>query len=252
MSLILHCGSEAVDKNILPTLPVPPPMGARHAVRPFHEDVEIIREQIVRIGGTVNEEAYGVKFGPRWPRQFFGLIGVSFENLHLYDDYQLLIGVRGSYDQTLPRALAVGSQVFVCDNLAFSAEIQVVTKQTTNIDKRLPGLLAGAIERIPALAAHQDEKFEKYKNFELGVVEADAMIIELVRRGAINPSQVGLVLKEWDNPSHMEHGEHGMSLWRLHNAITEAIKPKSTERSGIPQTWGRTQIMTEFFDRVSA
>nr|MBS0019438.1 hypothetical protein [Gammaproteobacteria bacterium] len=49
-----------------------------------------------------------------------------------------MVGLRGSYDQTLPRGLAVGSRVFVCDNLAFSGEVTIKTKQTTFIGQRLP------------------------------------------------------------------------------------------------------------------
>jgi hypothetical protein len=250
MALILHCGAEHVDPAVLSQLPVPPPMGARHVIRPFSEDVEIIKDRLSNIGGFIQEEAYGVKMGAVYPKQFFGIIGVKFSGVHTDDSYQVIVGVRGSYDQSLPRGLAMGSRVLVCDNLAFSGEVNVTTKQTTNIDKRLPGLLARAIEQLPLLAEHQQLKFDAYRNFQLDPVEADAMMVELVRRGAVAPSQIGKIVQEWDHPSHKEHADQGNSLWRFHNAVTEASKPTSPDRAGVPQAWGRTQIMTKFFDEM--
>jgi len=252
MGLMLHCGAEHVDEAVLETLPVPSAMGNRHVILPFHEDVSMVKDRLEAIGGVIEESAFGVKFGEYYPKQFFGLLGVRFSGVHTDDSYQVVVGLRGSYDQSLPRGMAMGSRVFVCDNLAFSGEVSVYTKQTTNIRSRLPGLIAGAIDQLPQLAMHQQEKFEKYRNFLLDPVEADHLMVELVRRGAILPSSIGRILQEWDVPSHREHAEDGKSLWTFHNAVTEASKPTNPEKSGIPSLWGRTQIMTQFFDEVTA
>jgi glycerol-3-phosphate responsive antiterminator len=60
-----------------------------------------------------------------------------------------MVGIRGSYDQSMSRMLGVGSRVFVCDNMAFSTEVSIATKQTTNIGSRLPGLMRAAVAQIP-------------------------------------------------------------------------------------------------------
>lgn len=251
MSLILHCGAGAIDINELRELPVPAPMGNRHVIRPFHEDVDLIKERMENLGAYVEEEGFGVKWKGDFPAQFFGLMAVRFSGIETDDSYQVLVGLRGSYDQSLPRGIAIGSRVTVCDNLAFSGEIEVKTRQTTNINSRIKGFIGSALDQLPLLVEHQQMRFDKYRSMVLDPVEADAILVELVRRGAIVPSSLGRIINEWDHPSHPEHEEQGMSVWRLHNAITEGSKPMSTEKFAVPQIWGRTQIMTRFLDSLN-
>jgi len=247
MALLLHCGAAHVSYDELAHLPVPDARGSRHAVRPFVDDVDIVLDQFQSIGARVEDTAYGVLSRDGLPARFFGLIELRLPNVE-DEDFGLMVGLRGSYDQTLPRGLAVGSRVFVCDNLAFSGEVTIKTKQTTYIAQRLPRLIAQAVDRIPSLAAAQSAKFDAYRNTTVGQRTGDAMLVELVRRGAMAPSQLGVAIKEWDTPSHQEHAALGWTTWRLHNAVTQAIKPANPERAAVPMTWQRTQLMTRFLD----
>lgn len=251
--LMLHCGADHVTRHELAALPVPAPRGARHVTRPFIDDVELVRQRFVHEGVVVDDEGYGVKFDKATgePLQFFGIMSIRIQGVGQDGSYGLMVGLRGSYDQTLTRALAVGSRVFVCDNLAFSGEIEIKTRQTLNIAKRIPTLLGDAIARIPDLAVSQQQRFDAYRNYQLKPRWGDALLVELVRQGAMVPSQLGRAIAEWDNPSHEEHAEQGHSLWRLHNAVTEAIKPTNPERAAVPITWERTRTMTAVFDRVA-
>jgi hypothetical protein len=249
MSLVLHCGAAHVTYDELAHLPVPDARGSRHAVRPFVDDVDIVLDQFQSIGARVEDTAYGVLTRDGMPARFFGLIELRLPNV-ADDDFGLMVGLRGSYDQTLPRGLAVGSSVFVCDNLAFSGEVTIKTKQTTYIGQRLPRLITQAVDRIPALALAQSAKFDAYRNTTIGQRAGDAMLVEMVRRGALAPSQLGVAISEWDQPSHQEHADLGWSVWRLHNAITQAIKPSNPERAAVPMTWQRTQVMTRYLDET--
>lgn len=251
--LMLHCGADSLTRHQLAELPVPEPKGKRHVTRPFIDDVELVRDRFVHEGVVVEDEGYGVKFDKATgdPLQFFGILAVSIPGLNGDGSYGLMVGLRGSYDQTLTRALAVGSRVFVCDNLAFSGEIEIRTRQTLNIAKRIPGLLGDAIARVPDLAVSQQQRFDAYRNVELKPRWGDALLVDLVRKGALVPSQLGRAIAEWDNPSHDEHAEQQHSLWRLHNAVTEAIKPANPQRAAVPVTWERTRILTDVLDQVA-
>lgn len=247
MSLMLHCGANAVDRNTLATLPVPNARGRMHVTRPFIEDVDLISGFMQSIGLHIQDEGFGITYDERQnPKRFFGLMKVSLSDHE--SDYGLTVGLRGSYDQSLPRGLAVGSHVFVCDNLAFSGEITIKTKQTTNVGRRLPAMLEHAVSQIPTMAMLQDKRFEAYRNTCLSHERGDQLLIELVRQQALMPSQLGRALAEWDTPSHEEHAQEGATIWQLHNAVTEAIKPSNVERSVIPQAWDRTRTMTRLFD----
>jgi hypothetical protein len=138
-----------------------------------------VLDQFQSIGARVEDTAYGVLTRDGMPARFFGLIELQLPNVAGNDDFGLMVGLRGSYDQTLPRGLAVGSRVFVCDNLAFSGDVTIKTKQTTYIGQRLPRLIAQAVDRIPALASAQSAKFDAYRNTTIGQRAGDAMVLAL-------------------------------------------------------------------------
>ena len=256
MSLCLHAGASAIDRAGLAVLPLAQPRGSRHIIRPFIEDVELVDHFLSGEGYAITDEAFGVKTGnDGLPTQFFGALEIrprvlTGEYLPAAGDdtFALTVGIRGSYDQSLPRGLAVGSRVFVCDNLAFSGEVTVTTKQTLNVADRLPTLLRDAVARIPGVAEQQNRRFDAYRNHQIKSRAGDAILIECVRRGILNPSNVGAAIKEWDEPRHAEHAAQGYSVWRLFNAVTEAIKPANTERAHILPAWDRTTKLTQYLD----
>ena len=254
MSLCLHAGAEAINRDALATLPLPAARGPRHVIRPFVEDVELIDGFLRTEGFRIKEEAFGVKTDAKgFPSQFFGALEIrqaALEGEYLpAEEFALTVGLRGSYDQSLPRGIAVGSRVFVCDNLAFSGEVSVYSKQTTNIGNRIGGLLRDAVAQVPALVEHQNKRFEAYRNYSLSQQKGDAILIECVRRGILNPSNVGQAIKEWDEPRHAEHIADGRTVWTLFNAVTEAIKPSNPERAHVLGAWNRTVPLTQYLDR---
>ncbi len=248
--LMLHCGASAISRGELAAMPLPAPMGPRHVIRPYIEDVELVSDALNEYGLGVVDEAFGATHdGAR----FFGVLECKPLEGELLSpkEYSLLVGIRGSYDQSMSRGIAAGSRVFVCDNLSFSGEVSIQTRQTTNIGDRLPGLLVDAVAKVPAMARHQHQRFEAYKGTRLTQRQGDAAIIELVRRGVINPSIVGKVIQEWDEPSHEEHASDGFTAWRLYNAVTESLKPSNKDRFAVPTLWQRTIPLSDFMDSAA-
>ena len=64
---------------------------------------------------------------------------------HAQDDYGLVIGLRNSHDKSFPASIALGSGVFVCDNLAFSAEVTIARRHTRFIERDLPRVVHTAV-----------------------------------------------------------------------------------------------------------
>ena len=248
--MILHCGAKSISRPELALLPVPQPMGPRHVIRPFIEDVELVTDEMLGLGLQVTDEAFGVSYTEAGvPAQFFGLLEVK-QPTDNPEEFGLMVGLRGSYNQRLPRGLAVGSRVFVCDNLAFSGSIEMHTKQTTNVSSRIPALIREAVSQIPEMAEMQTRRFDGYREHQVARRVGDAMLIEMVRRGILMPSHLGRALNEWDKSAHEEHEQFGDSLWKLHNAVTEALKPANPERGNVPAVWERTTKMTAMLDEV--
>lgn len=250
MSLMLHAGGGAICREDLANLPIPAPLGPRHVVRPFIEDVVAVTDLMRASGLRIKDEAFGITGSAQDPKRFFGVIETVLDGEHLTgDEYALMVGLRGSYDQSLPRGLAVGSRVFVCDNLAFSGEIALSTKQTTYLNRRIPEMLARAVGRIPQMAIHQAQRFEGYRNTSLKQRWGDAALVELFRRDVLNSQTLPRALREWDEPTHPEHIADGRTVWTLHNAVTEAVKPTEGRANVLP-AWDKTRKLTEFLDQV--
>lgn len=247
MSLILHTGANSVTRDELATLPAPRSIGPRHHPIPFADLVERVQDHFGGIGATLKDESYGLlRTTTGEPRRMFGLMEIDLPD-HVDATYSLQIGLRSSYDQSISAGLAVGSRVTVCDNMLMSGTVKLMTKNTTFIDRRLNGLIGQTVARIPQMAEAQSSFFERMKNTEISKKDGDAMLIEIVRRGALNASQLATAIREWDAPRWDEHGELGYTGWRLMNACTEAMKqPGSPNALGL--TWARSEILRSFLD----
>lgn len=248
MGLMLHAGAQAITRTDLALLPEPQSLGPRHCPMPFIEDVELISHELLSNGLHITDEQFGVLYDKdQLPTRFFGVMELNHEAL----DHALVVGMRGSYDQSISRGLAVGSRVFVCDNLAFSGEVTYQTKQTTFIGQRLPRMIADAAHRVPQLAHLQQIRFDKYRACELRPRQGDAALVELIRRGVLNANSVQRAIAEWDTPTYEEHLENGRTVWTLMQAVTEAIKAKDPEKPNVLPVWDRTVTMTKFLDEVA-
>ena len=253
MSLMLHCGAEPMTRQAIDLLPTPEAMGARHNPVPYGDFIDLTTSALNHVGLKIKDEQFGaLKDGGR----FFGLMELE-PAFGSSDDFGLMVGLRASHDQSLARGLVVGSRVFVCDNLAFSGEVKISTKQTTNIMDRLPGMVYQAVETIPGHFEVQEHRFEAYKDREIKPRWGDAALVEMIRRGVLSPSAMGKAMLEWDKPSHEEHAQYGHSVWRLQNAVTEALKApidaltNRPTRANAPAVMEKTVRMTRFLDEIA-
>ena len=165
--------------------------------------------------------------------RYFGLFQVADLNA-VESDYAFVVGLRNSHDQRFPAALCLGSQVFVCDNLAFSAEVKIARRHTRYIERDLPEVVGRAIGRLADFRTDQSKRFDTYRNTELGHEKAHDLIIKLLDGKAITQTQLPDVLTEWRTPRHPEFAE-GQNIWRLFNACTEAVTSVCTSRANRPR-----------------
>ena len=210
-------------------LATPPAMGRFHKPYSFADYVNNVEESLDRAGLTIVDQEYEVTPDAM---SLFGAMEVvpralEGELIPADSDYRLLVGVRGSHNQRIPRGLVLGSRVMVCSNLCFSGNIgQFNSKQTTNLVKRLPRLIAEVVGQIPELAQAQDDKFAAYKDYQFSNPRAgDAALVEIFRQGGLSAAQLGKAIREYDQPTYKEHAEFGKSAWLAMNAVTEALKP---------------------------
>ncbi len=243
-----------ITRNELNLLETPQALGRFHQPLGFGEYVDNIYESLDLLGLEVRNEEFEVVNDNN---RLFGALEVGLKegDLITSDEWKVLVGLRGSHDQSVPRGLVLGSQVLVCSNLCFSGNIaNISTKQTTNIRSRLPSLIRNAVEHIPELAHLEEQRFDAYKGLELKPRVGDAGLVELYRRGAFTNAQLARAIGEWESPTYEEHthadaGALTRSGWRLFNACTESLKPatESSNADGNALT-RRTQIVSGFLN----
>lgn len=215
--LYLHCGSVPTELNIINDAYTPQPTETHHPIS--HGDyLETIETQLKTSGLTVDSRSYGLSHEGN---RMFSLFGLSRENGE-NGTFKNVLGIRNSHDKTFSAGLVCGSQVFVCDNLAFSGEIKMTRKHTTNIMRDLPNLVYEMISEVVKGWISQECRYEGYQNTELNQAGSDQLMGAAMRNEAIPPSKLRKVYNEWSEPRHDEFKPR--TAWSMFNSFTEVLK----------------------------
>jgi len=215
-NLCLHAGAFEVPRRALAAVPTPRPTDTWHPI-PHETYVHRIEQALPDYGLSVVQEAHAITHdGTR----YFGLVQV--QNGCSSPDYTWVLGLRNSHDKSLPAGLVAGSQVFVCDNLAFSGEVSISRKHTPNILCDLPGLVDSALTRLLDLFRFQDRRVERYKSVHLDDADAHDLTIRALDSGVVCASRIPDVLREWRTPRHAAFEPR--TAWSWFNAVTETLK----------------------------
>ena len=216
-NLCLHCGAAEVPRKALAAVPTPAPTETWRPI-PHEEYVRQVEWELPRYGLDVVNAAYALTHdGGR----FFGLLQVTRNGLE-NSEHSLVVGLRNSHDKTLTAGLVAGSQVFVCDNLAFSGEVSVSRKHTSFITMDLPGLIGNAVGRLLGLFQTQDQRVARYRATQLSDAAAHDLTVQALDARVICASKIPRVLKEWREPIH--EAFRPRTTWSWFNAVTEALK----------------------------
>jgi hypothetical protein len=214
MSMVLHCGGELVTRDQIDTVHAPP---ATHTWTPVaHGDVvDMVEQSITGSGLEITDRQFALA---RSGQRMFGTITLAGGT-----DYATVIGVRNSHDKSFPVSFCLGSRVFVCDNLAFSAEVVVKTKHSRLVLDRLPRLVNEGVARLIEKRGHQARRIEAYKESEVrGLPHLHDLVLRSYRANAIPARAISEVLDEYDSPQHPEFAEP--TLWSYFNSVTEVLK----------------------------
>jgi hypothetical protein len=214
MTLMLHVNAAAIDYDGLRQLATPEPTMTHVPISHFRL-VDLLKTTLGMYGHEVTAEHHGItQDGMR----YFGLISLRSS----YTGYEDTVGLRNSHDRSFPVGIGFGSRVFVCDNMAFSADTVIKRRHTVNLKRDLPGIVGELIEPLAIQREAQALKISHYKLTMLTAKQADYGIMQLYRQGVINIQRVPDVLKEWDQPSFNDLEDS--SAWRLFNAVTYALQ----------------------------
>jgi hypothetical protein len=237
---MLHAGAQPIDYSNLCSL-VTPEGTATHSPLAHFRIVDMLRHSLGFYGHEISKEDFGIS--PDGAR-FFGLLALKSP----YGDYTDTVGLRNSHDKTFPIGVAFGSEVFVCDNLAFSAETVIKRKHTPNAWRDLHGLVGGIVEGLMVARDRQAKQIENYKTVELTDAATDHAVLEMYRQGVVTITRVPELLKEYAKPRHAEWGER--KAWTLFNATTQILEGRVAEDPSI--TTRLHKIIDGVCDKIAA
>lgn len=221
-NLVLHCGGSAVDREGLAKFAAPEPSGRWHPVA-HSVLLDTVEKELAKLNMRIVSESFGIA---QEGLRMFGLLQIA--NGTNSDEHAWVAGLRNSNDKSFPAGLAVGSRVFVCDNLAFSSEIVFARRHTTNIMNDLPMLVARACGELAAKWDTQDQRIKAYKATGLDNRDAKALLFDAFQQEVFNTQQIRPVIDEWLTPRHPEFKER--TVWSLFNAVTENLKPRASSK----------------------
>jgi hypothetical protein len=155
--------------------------------------------------------------------RYFGMYQVEPADGPVSDDYGLILGLRNSHDKSFPAGLCLGSGVFVCDNLAFSAEVVIGRRHTRHIMDDLPRLIAAALGKLVTSRLDQQKRIDAYKATGITDQSAAHLIMTAFEAKAVKKTQLANIWDEWRQPKHAEFAVEN-NVWRLMNAVTEVQK----------------------------
>lgn len=231
--LLLHRGGREVSEVELAAVPIPPATPTWTPI-PHHELLSAVRREINASGLVIARQQLALShsaLGAEGDR-FFGLLEIQSPN----ETYATTIGVRNSSDRSFPAGLCVGSRVFVCSNLAFSAEVVISRKHTRFIRRDLPRLITAAVGRLGDLQDHQSRRIEAYQNTALGDPQLNDLAIRSLDAGVLAASKLPRLLAEYREPAHEEFRPR--TVWSAFSAFTEVLK--SYDLQDLPR---RTQTL---------
>lgn len=221
LNLVLHCGARHVERVEVEQALTP--SGSHTWVPvPHSRLLEQVESTLVAGGLEIVAEAHAL-----WSDglRYFGLLEVR--NGHAQEDYALVLGLRNSHDKSFPATIGLGSGVFICDNLAFSAEVTIARRHTRFIERDLPRIVNTAIGRLSDLRGQQEARIQAYKKTNLEDHTVHDLVIRAVDAGVLPVTQVPEVLTEWRTPRFVEFAEDGPTAWRLFNSFTETWKGRN-------------------------
>jgi hypothetical protein len=233
--LCLHSGGSPVSYDELSSLRTPEATKTHCPISHF----EFVRNVKDSLRGLmdIDEEQHAVSHEDN---RYFGILALKGQEA----SFGLMLGLRNSHDKTFPAGFALGTRVFVCDNLAFSSEIVLRRKHTSRIMEDLPGLVARGIGLLAERVRSIGDQVKAYQAMPVDDSRAYEFIVRGYKAKAIPARAIDDVLHQWEHPDHEEFQPR--NAWSLFNAFTSTYKQANPELS-----WPRSQRLHGLFDSLT-
>lgn len=149
--------------------------------------------------------------------EFFGILNIGLAG---NEDFGLSIGLRNTHNKRASAAVLLGTDVWMCDNLCYSAEHTFVRKHHPNSYVILASGIHTLMGNLETYAKEQQRFIDRMKNFEPCRETRHDILVRAAQKGAILVGDILKIAKEFDTPQPQNVEAIGTSAWALFNAAT--------------------------------
>lgn len=223
-NLCLHKGARIVGNDELRSIPAPPPEGRWYPV-PHYRVLESVKETLEDTGYRVEGQQLALS---RENARFFGTLDLATP---VAEGVRLAVGIRNSVDKSFPLGFCAGNRVFVCDNLAFRAELMVRRKHTLNGERNFGNAIANAVTALQQFKETEQERIRVLMDTDLRAEQADSLILRAYEKGLLSYLHLPRVIEEWRRPSFEQFQPR--TAWSLLNAFTTVLKDRAQKNPSL-------------------
>lgn len=216
--LCLHAGGAIASLADLQAVPMPEQTNTYVPVGHYDlaMNIQQVADDLLRPKGYEFDTAqYALA---REGQRVFGLF--RYKNGHT--EMGLAVGWRNSYDKSMSAAVAIGAQVFVCDNLAIHGDITIMRKHTKNVKAELVGEIIQALYNASTSYKEFQALVDKLKTIEVPDKYGWKLLGILSGMGVLSPTLFTEAMRQWNEPAYPDFVPR--TGWSLYNAITCALR----------------------------
>jgi len=241
---MLHCGAQPMTIDQLRAMSSDhyQPLSDTHQPVAHYRIADMIKQSLKRFSKeySIVAEEYGVS--GRKGTECFGAMSMRKHGDH-NPDYEMFYGWRHSNSMRYSLRTGLADKFFICDNMSFHIENEILgTKHTSNINSTFQFRIDELSRTILAKDVSLHERNNKYKKIILSYKDSDHLIMECVRKKALQKTKTIDVDAEYRKPSY-KYNTNGISLLDLKHAMTHVAK--GTIYSDQIK---RSQVMHKVFD----
>lgn len=216
-TLIAANGARRVTRDELFNVHPPSPSRTHYPI-PHASVVEVCEHTLVDAGYHIKTAEYALSQADQQMFSTYTLTTTLVEGVCV-----LAVGLRSSYNKTLPLGLVAGTRVLVCSNLSFRADLINVRRLHTKFaSQRFSQDIIGAVRMLPSFQDTESQRIQVLKQTLLSDDQADAFLLRACIDHNIVPMRQLLKLAhEWREPTHDEFRER--TAWSLFNAVTTVL-----------------------------
>jgi hypothetical protein len=185
--------------------------------------IDMVRTEVSQFA-TIKSERFALAHGQM---SVFGVMDLAFPNNGADEEYGVSLGLRNSNAKKFPAGLCLGSHVFVCDNLAFSAEQVLSRRHTVYMILEMPKLVHAAASTLLGYRAQQEDDLDIMRRATLTDTMAHDLLVRGLDAGAYGTQALPAVLQEYREPTYDDFAKTH-NVWRFFNAATHILKSAPT------------------------